>query len=139
MGWGSPSGDVLKVERARRCWRRFARDWHRSPGALDLRQAKAVLCSEARFTSTAGRRRREAAIAKVLQNAGGNLLAYCLTFEKTTSFSSPIAPDNHAAIIGAAGGSISNLKTTVAVTSKEALAAFKTAGDMAEAFKSAAR
>ena len=33
----------------------------------------------------------------------------------------PIAPDNHAAIVGAAGGSISNLKTTVAVTSKEAL------------------
>ena len=52
--------------------------------------------------------------------------------EKTTSFSSPIAPDNHAAIVGAAGGSISNLKTTVAVTSKEALAAFKTAGDMAK-------
>jgi hypothetical protein len=56
--------------------------------------------------------------------------------EKTTSFSSPIAPNNHAAIVGAAGG---NLKTTVAVTSKEALAAFKTAGDMAKAFKSAGR
>jgi hypothetical protein len=59
--------------------------------------------------------------------------------EKATSFSSPIAPDNHAAIVGAAGGSISTLKTTVAVTSKEALAAFKTAGDMAKAFKSAGR
>jgi hypothetical protein len=34
---------------------------------------------------------------------------------------------------------MSNLKTTVAVTSKEALAAFKTAGDMAKAFKSAGR
>jgi hypothetical protein len=40
------------------------------------------LCSEARFTSTAGRlwEGREAAIAKVLQNAGGKLLAYYLTF-----------------------------------------------------------
>jgi hypothetical protein len=40
------------------------------------------LCSEARFTSTAGRlwEGREAAIAKVLQNAGGKLLAYYLPF-----------------------------------------------------------
>ena len=40
------------------------------------------MCSEARFTSTAGRLwgGREASIAKVLQNAGVKLLAYYLTF-----------------------------------------------------------
>jgi uncharacterized protein with GYD domain len=91
------------------------------------------LCSEARFTSTAGRLwgGREAAIAKVLQNAGGKLLAYYLTFGEDDFLLIADCPDNDAAlsvaIVGAAGGSISNLKTTVAVTSKEAMAAFKTA------------
>jgi uncharacterized protein with GYD domain len=86
---------------------------------------------------------REAAIAKVLQNASGKLLAYYLTFGEDDFLLIADCADNHAAlsvaIVGAAGGSISNLKTTVAVTSKEALAAFKTAGDMAKAFKSAGR
>ena len=41
------------------------------------------------------------------------------------------------AIVGAAAGSISNLKTTIALTSNEAMAAFKTAGDLAKVFKSA--
>ena len=103
------------------------------------------MCSEARFTSTAGRLwgGREAAIAKVLQNAGGKLLAYYLTFGEDDFLLIADCPDNHAAlsvaIVGAAGGSISNLKTTVAVTSKEAMAAFKTASDLAKAFKSAGR
>lgn len=86
---------------------------------------------------------REAAIAKVLQNAGGKLLAYYLTFGEDDFLFIADCPDNHSAlsvaIVGAAGGSISNLKTTVAVTPKEAMAVFKTAGDLAKAFKSAGR
>jgi hypothetical protein len=98
------------------------------------------LCSEARFTSTAGRLwgGREAAIAGFAK-CWRQLLAYYLTFGEDDFLLIADCPDNHAAIVGAAGGSISNLKTTVAVTSKEALAAFKTAGDMAKPFKSAGR
>jgi uncharacterized protein with GYD domain len=78
-----------------------------------------------------------------LQNAGGKLLAYYLTFGEDDFLFIADCPDNHSAlsvaIVGAAGGSISNLKTTVAVTPKEAMAVFKTAGDLAKAFKSAGR
>jgi hypothetical protein len=37
------------------------------------------------------------------------------------------------------GGSISNMKTTVAVTSKEAMAAFKMAAELAKTLKNAGR
>ena len=84
---------------------------------------------------------REAAIAKVLQNAGGKLLAYYLTFGEDDFLTIADCPDHHAAlalaIAGAAGGSISDMKTTVAVTSKEAMAAFKRAGELAKTLKNA--
>ena len=84
---------------------------------------------------------REAAIAKVFQNVGGKLLAYYLTFGEDDFLFIADCPNNHSAlsvaIVGAAGGSISNLKTTVAVTSKQAMAAFQTAGELAKAFKPA--
>jgi uncharacterized protein with GYD domain len=74
---------------------------------------------------------REAAIAKVFANAGGKLLAYYLTFGEDDFLFIADCPDHQSAlsvaIVGAAGGSISGLKTTVAVTSKEAMAAFKAA------------
>jgi len=75
---------------------------------------------------------REAALAKVFENAGGKLLAFYLTFGEDDFLSIAECPDNNAAlalaIAGAAGGSISNMKTTVAVTSKEAMGAFKGQG-----------
>ena len=86
---------------------------------------------------------REMAIAKVIEKAGGKLLSYYVTFGDDDFLFVVQCPDNHTAlsvgIVGAAGGSISDLKTTVAMTSKEAMAAFKTAGDLAKSFKSAGR
>jgi hypothetical protein len=41
------------------------------------------------------------------------------------------------AIVGAAGGSNTDTETTVAMTTKQAMAAFKAAGELAKSFKSA--
>jgi uncharacterized protein with GYD domain len=86
---------------------------------------------------------REAALAKVFANAGGKLLALYLTFGEDDFLTVADCPDNNAAlalaIAGAAGGSISNMKTTVAVTSKEAMPAFKMAGELAKTLKNAGR
>lgn len=52
-------------------------------------------------------------------------------------------PNNEAAlsiaIVGAAGGSNTDTKTTVAMTAKEVMAAFKAAGELEKSFKSAGR
>jgi uncharacterized protein with GYD domain len=86
---------------------------------------------------------REAALAKVFEKAGGKLLAFYLTFGEDDFLTIADCPDHHAAlalaIAGAAGGSISDMKTTVAVTSKEAMAAFKKAGELAKTLKNAGR
>jgi uncharacterized protein with GYD domain len=86
---------------------------------------------------------REAALAKVFEKAGGKLLAFYLTFGEDDFLTIADCPDHHAAlalaIAGAAGGGISDMKTTVAVTSKEAMAAFKRAGELAKTLKPAGR
>jgi hypothetical protein len=43
------------------------------------------------------------------------------------------------AIVAAAGGSITDIKTTVAMTTKQAMAAFKEAGELAKSFKGPGR
>jgi hypothetical protein len=52
-------------------------------------------------------------------------------------------PDEKAAasaiLAAAAGGSLSNIETTVAMTAKEATATFQSAGKAAKAFRSAGR
>ena len=86
---------------------------------------------------------REAALATAFAKAGGKLMAYYLTFGDDDFLVIAECPDHHAAlalaIAGAGGGSISNMKTTVAVTSKEAMAAFKRAGELAKTLKNAGR
>jgi uncharacterized protein with GYD domain len=86
---------------------------------------------------------REAAIAKVIEKAGGKLIAYYLTFGEDDWLLIADCPNNEVAttiaIVGAAGGSITDTKTTVAMTSKQAMAAFKAAGELAKSFKSAGR
>lgn len=86
---------------------------------------------------------REAALAKVFEKAGGKLLAFYLTFGEDDFLTIADCPDHHAAlalaIAGAAGGGISDMKTTVAVTSKEAMAAFKRGGELAKTLKPAGR
>jgi uncharacterized protein with GYD domain len=86
---------------------------------------------------------REAAIAKVVGKAGGKLLSYYLTFGDDDWMVIMECPNNEAALsiaaVAAAGGSVTDTKTTVAMTTKEAMASFKAAGELAKSFKSAGR
>ena len=86
---------------------------------------------------------REAAIAKVVEKAGGKLIAYYLTFGDDDWLLIIDCPNNEVAlsiaIVAAAGGSITDTKTTVAMTTKQAMAAFKAAGELARSFKNPGR
>jgi uncharacterized protein with GYD domain len=86
---------------------------------------------------------REAAIAKVVEKLGGNLIAYYVTFGDDDWLLIVDCPSNEAAlslaIVAAAGGSITDIKTTVAMTTKQAMAAFKEAGELAKSFKGPGR
>lgn len=86
---------------------------------------------------------REAAIAEIVTRAGGRLIGYYLTFGKDDWLVIIDCPNNEVAvsiaIIAAAGGGITDTKTTVAMTSKQAMAAFKAAGEIAKSFKSPGR
>jgi len=86
---------------------------------------------------------REAAIAKVVEKASGKLIGYYVTFGEDDWLVIIDCPNNEAAmsiaIVGAAGGSLIDTKTTVAMTSKQAMAAFKAASELAKSFKSAGR
>src|ERR1051325_3581667 len=85
---------------------------------------------------------REAAIAKVVEKAGGKLLSYYLTFGEDDWLVIMDCPNNDVAltiaIVGAAGSN-TDMKTSVAMTTKEAMAAFKAAGELAKSFRSAGR
>jgi uncharacterized protein with GYD domain len=86
---------------------------------------------------------REAAIAKAVEAAGGKLIGYYVTFGDDDWLVIIDCPSNEAAlsvaIVGAAGGSLTDMKTTVAMTSKQAMAAFKSAAGIAQSFRSAGR
>ncbi len=86
---------------------------------------------------------REAAIAKVVEKAGGKVIGYYMTFGEDDWLLIIDCPNNEAAlsiaIVAAAGGSIADTKTSVAMTSKQAMAAFKAAGELAKSFKNPGR
>ena len=86
---------------------------------------------------------REAVIAEVVKKAGGNLISYYLTFGDDDWLLIIDCPNNEVAlsiaIVAAAGGSITDTKTTVAMTTKQAMAAFKAAGELAKSFKNPGR
>lgn len=86
---------------------------------------------------------REAVIAKLLKNAGGKLIGYYLTFGEDDWLVIADCPNNEVVasvtMVAAAGGSVTDTKTTVAMTSKQSMAAFKAAGELAKSFKSAGR
>src|SRR5689334_5353509 len=86
---------------------------------------------------------REAAITKVVEKAGGKLLSYYVTFGDDDWLVIIDCPSNEVAltiaIVGAAGGSTADTKTCVAMTAKQAMAAFRAAGELAKSFKSAGR
>lgn len=86
---------------------------------------------------------REAAIAKLVEKAGGKVIGYYMTFGEDDWLLIIECPSNEVAltiaIVAAAGGSITDTKTSVAMTSKQAMAAFKAAGELAKSFKNPGR
>jgi uncharacterized protein with GYD domain len=84
---------------------------------------------------------RADAVARLLSKVGGKLIGYYLTFGEYDFLSIAEVPNDSqmAAVLLAAGssGGVSDLKTTVAMTSVEAKGAFAAAGDLGPGFKSA--
>ncbi len=84
---------------------------------------------------------RADAIARLLSKIGGRLLGYYLTFGDYDFLTIAEAPNDvqmAAALLAAgSGGGVTDLRTTVAMTSVEAKGAFAAASDLAPAFKSA--
>ena len=80
-------------------------------------------------------------VSRLLSKAGGKLIGYYLTFGEYDFLSIAEAPNDTqmAAVLLAAGsgGGVTDLRTTVAMTSVEAKGAFAAASDLAPGFKSA--
>jgi uncharacterized protein with GYD domain len=84
---------------------------------------------------------RAEAVSRLLAKVGGRLVGYYVTFGEYDFLLIAEAPDNTqmaAALLAAgAGAGVTDLKTTVAMTSIEAKGAFAAASDLAPGFKSA--
>jgi uncharacterized protein with GYD domain len=84
---------------------------------------------------------RADAIARLLSKVGGRLLGYYLTFGEYDFLAIAEAPNDvqmAAALLAAgSGGGVTDLRTTVAMTSVEAKGAFAAASDLSHGFKSA--
>lgn len=105
--------------------------------------------SRGRFTSDAVKgmlarpENREESVAKLFKSVGGSLTAWYLTFGHHDWMAIGEFPDEKAAasaiLAAAAGGSLSDIETTVAMTAKQAHATFETASKVAKDFRSAGR
>ncbi len=84
---------------------------------------------------------RAEAVSRLLSKVGGRLVGYYVTFGDYDFLLIADAPDNTqmaAALLAAGSGAgVTDLKTTVAMTSIEAKGAFAAASDLAPGFKSA--
>jgi uncharacterized protein with GYD domain len=84
---------------------------------------------------------RTEAVSKLFEQAGGRLLSYYITFGEYDWLVVAEAPDERTmaaiAVAVAAGGGVTDLKTTLALTTAEAKGAFGMAGDLAKSFRSA--
>jgi len=80
-------------------------------------------------------------VARLISKVGGRLIAYYVTFGDYDFLAIAEAPNDvqmAAALFAAgSGGGVTDLRTTVALTSIEAKGAFAAAGDLAPSFKSA--
>jgi uncharacterized protein with GYD domain len=113
------------------------------------RDAMPIYISRGRFTSDAVKgmlakpENREEAVAKLFKSVGGRLIGWYLTFGHHDWLAIGEFPDEKAAasavLAAAAGGSLSDVETTVAMTAKDAAATFESAGKAARDFRSAGR
>jgi uncharacterized protein with GYD domain len=113
------------------------------------RDAMPIYISRGRFTSDAVKgmlakpENREEAVAKLFKSVGGRLIGWYLTFGHHDWLAIGEFPDEKAAasavLAAAAGGSLSDVETTVAMTAKDAVTTFESAGKAAREFRSAGR
>jgi uncharacterized protein with GYD domain len=84
---------------------------------------------------------RTQVVAKLMKGVGGKLLSYYVTFGEYDWLLIAEAPDEQAisaaVLTAAAGGSVTDLRTTVAMTPAQAKQAFTKAGELAGSFRSA--
>ena len=84
---------------------------------------------------------REEAVANLFKSCGGKLIGWYLTFGRHDWLVIGEFPDEKSAasavLAAAAGGSLSDVETTLAMTAKEAAATFDAAGKAARGFRSA--
>jgi uncharacterized protein with GYD domain len=82
-------------------------------------------------------------VSKLIAAAGGRLLSYYVTFGEYDWLLIIEAPDPEAAsaivIAAASSGGVSEVKTTLAMTTADAKRAFRRAGELATAFRPAGR
>jgi uncharacterized protein with GYD domain len=82
---------------------------------------------------------RTAAVAKLFEAAGGKLISYYFTFGEYDFLCVSEAPSEQSALAGlivaAAGGGVTHLKTTVAISSGEARKAFEAAKGAAASYR----
>ena len=108
-----------------------------------------VYISRGRFTPDAIKgmlnkpENREQAVTKLFQSVGGKLIGWYLTFGHHDWMAIGEFPNEKAAasaiLAAAAGGSLSDIETTIAMTAKDAHATFESAGKAAKGFRSAGR
>ena len=108
-----------------------------------------IYISRGRFTSDAVKgmvakpENREEVVSKLFESVGGRLIGWYLTFGHHDWLSIMEFPDDKAAasaiLAAAAGGSLTDIETTPAMTAKDAHATFVSAGKAAKTFRSAGR
>ena len=108
-----------------------------------------IYISRGRFTSDAIKgmlakpENREEVVAKLFKSVGGKLIGWYLTFGHHDWLAIGEFPNEKAAasavLAAAAGGSLSDIETTVAMTAEDARATFEGAGKAAKDFRSAGR
>jgi uncharacterized protein with GYD domain len=108
-----------------------------------------IYISRGRFTTEAVKgmlakpENREEAVGRLFKSVGGKLVAWYLTFGRHDWLVIGEFPNEKAAasaiLAAAAGGSLSDVETTVAMTAKDAAATFASAGKAAKNFRSAGR
>jgi uncharacterized protein with GYD domain len=121
----------------------------RSSEQIFWRDAMPIYISRGRFSSDAVKgmvakpENREEAVSKLFESVGGKLIGWYLTFGHHDWLVIGEFPDDRACasavLAAAAGGSLSDVETTPAMTAKDAHATFVSAGKAAKAFRSAGR
>ena len=108
-----------------------------------------IYISRGRFTTDAVNdlmakpENREEALSNLFKSVGGRLMGWYLTFGHHDWLVIGEFPDDKAAasaiLAAAAGGSLSEIETTVAMTAEDAKSTFQAAGKAATAFRRAGR